>query len=366
MLRGNKNSVDIMGEWLKCYAKTFSDLSVVISSEPTTCNAQETKAKPRLNLDIDSLLDLSSLNEKYDEVKSAISYIEDDLAKEMIKLITDSNKKIIEAKDTPVDEQLLNKTFAEDHSDEGLLLIDDIASRIKAEMHLHSDGKLDPNSFAPLYNAVVMSKLTLLSAQSLNELQRRAGVEYPDTFNQNYSYGSKEYFNILFNAIKTLDGNHIWLEIAPPMPRIEGKEDAKWPNERAYGYKNSNGYGFNLFYNPDAREKVFNKIFKGPLNSGLLTPHLIDMDTLVSDTYPYKPCPAYPFPNGAGDSTCEELESSDTPIEINGSSITYEQLDEQEESFGMFNSLATLVEDIFGSLYKSFVNYVKEFFSSLL
>jgi len=360
-LRHEGDSFETMGVWLECYAKTFTDLSVVISNDATSCTEYDYQkqydAKARISLDLDSALGLSDLGEKYDKVKESISFIEDSLAVNMIKLITTSTKSVIEARDKQVDTNLLNDQFGKDLSKTDLLLINDISARVKAEMQL-KNSKLDPEKFSVIYNAITFTKLTLLSKDALNELQRRAGVEYPDIFSNNYSVNNKEYFNILFNAVKTLDGNHAWLETAPPMPRANGEVDDKWPNERHYGYANQNGYGFTLFSNVESREKVFNKIFIGPLNMGIHKPHMIQKSVVLDEDYPYIPCTSYPFPNGVDDKTCEELGEEDIIIvDVNGGT-----------SGGSTNPLSIvgdMINNIFGSVYDRIRNYISDLLNLL-
>jgi hypothetical protein len=96
----------------------------------------------------------------------------------------------------------------------------------------------------------------------------------------------------MFNAIKTIDGNHQWLTKAPPYPRLEGFEDSV---EHFYGYENSATFGWKLFSVAELRSGVFNKIFKGPLSLGLETPALINYTVVLPSNYPYVTCEKNPF-----------------------------------------------------------------------
>ncbi len=81
------------------------------------------------------------------------------------------------------------------------------------------------------------------------------------------------------------------MEVAPPFPRAERTtRDSRWvtscedPSNVARRY----GYGFPLYQVQEAKKEVFERLFAGPLNPGLL-------DVLPSD-YPYLASEKDPFP----------------------------------------------------------------------
>ena len=100
-----------------------------------------------------------------------------------------------------------------------LLPIPDISQRVESEM-MTSNGYFDKNAYAVIYNAVIMSKLSLLSGDQLNQLALAAGVTdtgiYGDGAPLFSNIGSE---NVLFNSIKSIDGNHQWMHVAPPYPK---------------------------------------------------------------------------------------------------------------------------------------------------
>lgn len=281
-------------DWINCYGSSFTD--------PTTLGAQAVEGSCDISNKVKS--ELSFLDDVQEQVdftllsglKSEVNGLSDTLGNEIISLIGVAALEVITVKDQDVSHDSLNEQFGMDESEKHLLLIGDMAERIEAEMALE-DGKLDPETFHVLYNAVVLSKLSLLSRTQINELIARAGVaatyQYPRT--------QEPEFNLLFNSIKTIDGNHQWMHQAPPYPRLSGFDDT---TPHFYGYANDETHGLKLFENSRLRFQLFNKIFKGPLALGLETPEVIDMSRILSSDYPYVSCVENPFPNGVDDRFC--------------------------------------------------------------
>ena len=76
-----------------------------------------------------------------------------------------------------VDDVTLNDYFTRPEttaSPKGLLMIGDIADRVKAETHL-IEGGFDPQQYAVAYDAVVLAKLTMLNASEFEQLALAAG-----------------------------------------------------------------------------------------------------------------------------------------------------------------------------------------------
>lgn len=300
--RMSQGFMDVNGEtysqltdWINCYGTSFTD--------PTTLGAQTIEGSCDISNKVKD--ELSFLDDVKDQVdftllsalKSDVKGLSSSLGNEIIDLIGVAALEVITVKDQDVSHDSLNEQFSMDQSQKHLLLINDMAERIEAEMNLSVDGKLDANSYHVLYNAVVLSKLTLLSSEQLNLLITRAGVA--DT----YQYPSVQdgSFNLLYNTIKTIDGNHQWMHQAPPYPRVEGFDDT---TDHFYGYLNDEAHGLKLFETSQLRFQVFNKIFKGPLALGLETPDMINMTAILSSDYPFVSCEGNPFPNGVDDQFC--------------------------------------------------------------
>jgi len=296
----NGKTYSQLTDWINCYGSSFTD--------PTTIGAQAVEGSCNISNQIkDELSFLNDIQDKTDftllsGLKSEVKGLGDSLGYEIIDLIGVAALEVITVKDQDVSHDSLNEQFGMDESEKHLLLISDVAERVEAEMQLQN-GALDPDTFYVLYNAVVLSKLSLLSEEQINTLIARAGVadtyQYPLTGNGD--------FNLLFNTIKTIDGNHQWMHKAPPYPRAEGFPDT---TEHFYGYNNDATHGLKLFESAQLRFNLFNKIFKGPLSLGLETPLIIDMDVILSSDYPYVSCAENPFPNGVDDHYCSEVDTT--------------------------------------------------------
>lgn len=302
--RMSQGFMDVNGEtysqltnWLSCYSTSFTD--------PTTLGAQAVEGSCLLSNKIASELSfLDDIRDKIDfttlsSLKSDVNEISNNLGLEIINLLGVAAIEVITVKDQSVSHDSLNEQFGMDESDKHLLLINDVAQRVEREMALNMKGELNPNMYHVLYNAVVLSKLSLLSADQLNTLMARAGVA--DSYQ--YTQSDDAPFSILFNSIKTIDGNHQWLYQAPPYPRSLGFDDT---TDHFYGYMNDDSHGFKFFESDALRFNLFDKIFKGPLALGLETPAVIHKSALLSPEYPYLSCASNPFPNGIDDKRCEE------------------------------------------------------------
>ena len=293
-------------EWLACYSSAFTDPTTVASSTVQEGCKLSKNVEEQLSFldDIvpkDDFTEVSGLKLKVKELSSS-------LGSEIVSLIGVAAVEIILVKEKSVSEADLNKQFGMDESDKHLLLIKDIAQRVKREMALDMNGELNPDKFYVLHNATVLAKLALLSPEQLNILLQRANVS------NEYTFQESENLSLLIGSIKTIDGNQQWLYQAPPYPRVEGFEDN---TTHFYGYENDATHGWKLFSNKSLRKNVFNKIFKGPLSLGLETPEVMHMSKLLPDSYPYISCAENPFPNGVDDKTCLYNDTVIDPVDSN-------------------------------------------------
>ena len=332
--RMNRGFMEVNGEtysqltdWINCYGSSFTD--------PTTIGAQAVEGSCNISNQVkEELSFLDDVKDKTDftllsGLKSNVKSLGNTLGYEIIDLIGVAALEVITVKDQDVSHDSLNEQFGMDQSDKHLLLINDISERVEAEMNL-TNGHLDPEHFYVLYNAVVLSKLSLLSVEKINELIRRAGVA--DTYQ--YPLDATGDFNLLFNTIKSIDGNQQWMHQAPPYPRLEGFNDT---TDHFYGYVNDETHGLKLFESTQLRFNVFDKIFKGPLSLGLETPEIINMDAILSSDYPYVSCVENPFPNGVDDHYC-----ATTAVAVGDTNATTPPADTEL------------------SLWEKFINYLKK------
>jgi hypothetical protein len=162
---------------------------------------------------------------------------------------------------TQYDAASLNAEYAHDASGENLLEIPDIAERVSAEMGLTPDGFGD--RYAPVRNAITLSKLALLPAYELNRMVLERGI--PATAYGPTLFGDGgQPFDVLLASILSIDGNHQWQELAPPYPRSVGVGPAG-----SYGRAFDGTNGFRLWQDCAVRKLVFLQVFQGPLSPGL-------------------------------------------------------------------------------------------------
>ncbi|MFN0181204.1 MAG: zinc dependent phospholipase C family protein [Gemmatimonadales bacterium] len=132
-------------------------------------------------------------------------------------------------------------------------------------------GGFDWRTFEPMYNTVILSKLALLDGNGLNELARRAGVAAP-------LFAPGEDTNVMLGVFRSMTQSFQWKgEVITTDTKfgICGAEDTGAPLDSTAlcGAQRTSGPvpagarsavgGFVLWSNPDAREKVFGRVFKG-------------------------------------------------------------------------------------------------------
>lgn len=189
-----------------------------------------------------------------------------------------------------------------------LIMIPDIDDRVKAEMHLRPDGTYDASKYAVVYNSIVLAKLSLLDNVGLTQLARAAGV--PATIGGAPLFAGVD--NLVADSVSSIDGNHQWMQIAPPYPNAVGAPYNRPLLEPGYPFRQ--GFGgpdtFKL-WNPEIRDQLFRSLFIGPLSPGIDAPEELGnfMPLLPSD-YPYRPCNANPYPDDEYDRTCGPI----TPV----------------------------------------------------
>ena len=165
-------------------------------------------------------------------------------------------------------------------------------------MFLTSSNTFNPEKYAVAYNAVVLAKLALLDKYGYEQLAILSGsTDYLD-----YIY---DVDNIVAQAFGNIDGNHQWMLLPPPRPNTfnyYSPVNYTYSSDRsALGEAENLGF---VLWKGDMREKLFRKIFIGPISPGIDTPSLINKTNLVGGNYPYQLCSAHPFPNNIDDRIC--------------------------------------------------------------
>ena len=307
-MKPNGKPLPILKEWVECWATGL--LSVPTQFTNSACMVEDSYKKISKTLEkvithINPALMLAQeIKDKIDnEIDRAGKKI---LMKLIAKLLDDDVLKLMKTvlSSGNTDEKL-RLIYSEDNFNSGILLIPDVVERVSAEMHLTQSGKFDPNKYPVIYNAIVMTKLTLLSHSQLNELVINAGINAPtlygDTLYPEYDDG-----NILFKAIKSIDGNHQWSEYAPQPPYRQGYQGSKNNNELqfGFGFDSYSGTGIRVWQDQKVRDRLFRKIFIGPLVPGVDAPDIIGFSRINAMVNNYHTCIERPFPDGDNDKAC--------------------------------------------------------------
>lgn len=239
-------------------------------------------------LGLPSSSDLMELQDKL--IDEVVDQLKEEVSDQLVDILPLEVQEIIELLDTEVDDILLKQFFTkeEDVSNaKGLVMIPDIAERVKAEMRI-TESAFDPDKYAVAHNAVVLAKLALLGKYDFEELASAAGSS---DYLQYMSFD-----NLVAQAFTNIDGNHQWMETPPPMPNslnIYPVVDFSYSSEQGF-----------IPWKGDMRDKLFRKLFIGPLSPGIDSPSLIGKSVILNSDYPYKVCSAYPFPDDVNDRVC--------------------------------------------------------------
>lgn len=322
--RTGSEALKLISNWANCDGLVYLGVEQHISSRGCSAAAQIFRLVKNINSAQTKLNNLfikyplQAIGIKYPDIQREIydklAAAKENLGKKIIEKVTGPQvQQLMEIALSPSSPTLLNSQFMTNNSNKGLLLVDDVSGRVDKEMQLTRERGRDifnKDEYAVIYNSILLSKLSLLDGAELNRLAFAAGVTdstaYPAGVTGNTTYGSKLFpetagYNILFDAIKTIDGNHQWLVSAPPYPRVASKPDTALHN---YGYANDGYKGFRMYQDSNARKKLFNTIFKGPLVPGIEMPATIGYKPVLPSNYQYIPCSTNYYPNGINDQSC--------------------------------------------------------------
>jgi len=312
----NVGPFDPIVEWFNCYHYSIIGVPSAISSCEVQDSIQQlTESLGNVNsilgeaatlgIDIPDLTELQQLvDEEIDQLKNKLI---EEVTEELISLLPQEVQDFLEVLDLNVNDEILNDYFTRPEilsSPKGLLMIPDMASRVRAEMNITAEGTFDPEEYSPAYNAVVMAKLALLSNYDFQELADNVGV---------VSFAKYlELDNVVAQAFGNIDGNHQWMPIPPPLANniegesINGDVDYTYSTDRSQlpGHNHfESGLGF-IPWQGALRDRLFRKLFKGPLSAGVDAPELVNATEVVGRGYKYNPCSFHPFPDDINDQTC--------------------------------------------------------------
>jgi len=307
------NALEPYVKWYQCWSPV---LSAVPSEVPqTACTAKDiyNELHDKLTSEIDKIVDsLGSLGwliapnvkakQEFEkkvkkplekEIKKAVSHVAGEVVSFLANRQLAELIELIGNKERITDERL-NGIYETDDSKSGLLQIADVAARVRRDAGLSAEGDVVSEDRLPaLYNAIVLSKLALLDADTLNAVYNDLALEQDPLAQPRRLFAASpgQPFNILLRAVSSIDGNHQWQTVGLPYPVSSGSAKG-WPDKSRFGrpgYARAHS-GFLLWGDVQAREIVFKRLFRGPLNPGL------ESHPLMAN-YPFPSCDRHPFPS---------------------------------------------------------------------
>ncbi len=297
--------------WLLCYGPIFLSVPEKITTGACATFGAFQDFRDQLDEFEQALADvvppageLLELKKELDQLVAEVqNEIQDELTNEGLAHLQRITKKpvleLYKALTEKMDRQKVSAEFAHDPSGQGLPVISDAGGRVLLEMNVH-DGKLDVERFHPLYNAIVLAKLSMLDQSGLNRLARMAGVRNTVYGRDLYQGNNQQARNVLFGFIRSIDGNHQWQELSPPHPRgvavydeKDFEERSKDPSNFGFGYRDggcgqTRVQGMRMWVDPVARERLFKALFRGPVATGVDNPSRLQagLDPVLHANYP--------------------------------------------------------------------------------
>ncbi|TQV88832.1 zinc dependent phospholipase C family protein [Aliikangiella coralliicola] len=310
--KGLVETVKPIADWLACYGPVYTGEAGAVS--PAVCEVKEglDELSDRLQDELKDLVsdeELLNLYHSYQAFQNDVKALAVRLGKDIVKeILTDEQKEMIGWLTNHVSDASLTAAFSGEGNSARLLKITDIVERVKGDMYLRGDGSFDPQKFAPIFNSMQLSKIAFLGSLEMQRLGKLAGVNI--IYGQEY-YNYRGIFNILHSWIGNLDGNHQWMAVSPKLPRQAGFDDPRESYDRVFS---QNG-GLILWNNANGREKIFEKLFIGPIAPGIESPDLIGESNILPSYYESRNCYSDPFQTqGEGFEQCTPLAAWLIPI----------------------------------------------------
>lgn len=306
-----KSSLEPLEKWFECYHESIIGIPSSISgcgqikdSIGDLIGAIEGILKvmdevATLGSPIPGAADLLNLKDKL--IDDLTDKLKEKIGEKIEDMIPEEIREIMDLLGADMNDATLNQYFTKAETispAKGLIMIPDMADRVRAEMSITSENTFDPEKYAVIHNAVVLAKLALLDKYGYEQLALLAGS------NDYYEYFA-DVDNLVAQAFGNIDGNHQWMPLPPPIPNALSNYpavDYTYSSDRSE-VGEDDGLGF-IFWKDDMRDKIFRKLFIGPLSPGIDAPGLIGEDRIVDQSYPYQPCYANPFPNDIEDRIC--------------------------------------------------------------
>ncbi|MBX9658446.1 MAG: hypothetical protein K2X00_07745 [Nitrospiraceae bacterium] len=294
MLEGKANFVSTYLDWWRCYGQAYAAVPIQYGQAICAVENFMDKIDAEASKIIDRVLP-PPFNKIYADylnirsrIKQEIKNAVNDVALHLAKLVSPdpTTAKFIEllARPDKASQSMMNNEFATAaDSAKPLLVFDQVSTLIDSDIGLRND-KLDPEKFSAIRNAIALSKLSMMDIPAVKGLAWVLGAD-PEAIRPSASPGRA---SLLFDMVRSIDGNHQWQPFGLPYPSANGATPRpKDPLERRYGYGPSQERsGFQLFIDAKLRHSMFLRIFRGPMSPSLAS---------QLSGYPFRECTNYPF-----------------------------------------------------------------------
>jgi hypothetical protein len=159
---------------------------------------------------------------------------------------------------------------------------------VDQDLHL-KNGKVDAAQFKALDYAVTLAKLALLDRDGLRSLVSEFGG---DDDRLVMTKKTRRY-SVLYDMVRSIDGNHQWQPFGLPYPRAQGSADPLDAAKRHYGWgpADASSKGLSIFVDPELRKTVWKAIFPEPMIGAI-----VNHPRLKAPNYPFPTCAKNPFP----------------------------------------------------------------------
>lgn len=266
------NTLDPLNDWLKCSAPAL----VGVPSEIPQALCQVRGLKLEITRWLDAVKRIDPLSKELmklrDEALADVTQLGSDIALDYATDISGVDvKTFANALKTAPTAGAIDDAFASAPANTKLISAAGMSAVFDQDMGLR-DGKFQLESFAPVRNAYIMMKLTLLRPKDIGRIFKMRAVNFS---------------NIMTTAAKSIDGDYQWMEESPAYARSDGvPAPAKAPG---YGY----GHRFAPFAGAE-QQAIFRRLFKGPLAPGYLTGPFA---AALPQTYRFRPTEECSYPS---------------------------------------------------------------------
>ena len=302
-------ALDPLELWFECYHQSIIGIPSSIGPPSKHCDGLMPGVSKLLSslgtivkLGIPGAEEVSDLKDKV--IKKLTDKLKAKMKDKIVDMLPEEVQDILTLQKVYINDAVLNDYFSRPETvvpAKGLIMIPDMSERVKADMHLTKSEYFDPEKFALIHNAIVLAKLAILDEIAFKSLAQAAG-------SNDFTKSAYQVENVVAGAFGNIDGNHQWMLTPPPLPNTANSYPVinyTYSSDRSQHDEpiGSTGKGF-VPWKGDMRDKLFRKLFIGPLSPGIDAPSTINKTAVIFGSYPYQVCSFNPFPDGIDDRDC--------------------------------------------------------------